>query len=163
MSKKILVIYYSLSGNAKWAADCLQEKLGADIVELKVAKESGKDGFMKYFWGGRQVVMKEKPDLLNDEIKFEDYDVLILGTPMWAWSDAPAWASFFDKDEVKNKKIALYCCCGGDKGKSFEGMKEKLVGNDFIGELELVEPLHSIEDNRRKLLEWVDQLMLDIK
>lgn len=163
MSEKILVIYYSLSGNAKWVADCLQDKLGADIVELKVDKEPNKDGFMKYFWGGRQVMMKEKPDLLNDEIMLEKYDVLILGTPIWAWNYAPAWASFFDKYEIKNKKIALYCCCGGDKGKSFENMKEKLIGNNFIGELELVEPLRSIEDNQKKLHEWLDQLILNIK
>ena len=131
---KKLVIYYSLDGNTAFVARTMAGAVGADILELKIKNEQKHSGFLKYFWGGRQVMMKTKPELLPFDKRPEDYDVLFIGTPVWAFTYAPALATFFSSVHLKAKKIALFCCSGGTKGKALKKMAEQLPGNEIIGE-----------------------------
>jgi len=55
------VVYYSFGGNTRFIAESIAEAVGADLLEIKPKKELSSKGFMKYLWGGRQVVMGEKP------------------------------------------------------------------------------------------------------
>jgi len=52
-------------------------------------------GFMKYFWGGRAVMRNIKPELLPLNKDIQEYDVLFIGTPVWAFSYAPALKFIF--------------------------------------------------------------------
>ena len=63
MDNKILIVYYSLTGNTRFIAECLQEKLKADIQQIVPKKDVKPKGGMKYFWGGYKVIMKKKPSL----------------------------------------------------------------------------------------------------
>jgi flavodoxin len=56
--------------------------------------------------------MKEKPVLYSFDKNPNDYDLIFIGTPVWAFSYAPAFNSFFDKIKIINKKIALFSCSG---------------------------------------------------
>jgi flavodoxin len=141
-----LVVYYSLDGNTRFVAKAIAESVGAEVLELRVDQEPPRKGFMKYFWGGRQVMMKQVPSLIPFPLHPEDYDFLFIGTPVWAFSYAPAMAAFFSRFRLKGKKIALFCCSGGMKGKTFERMKSKLAGNDLLGEKHFVEPLRREEE-----------------
>lgn len=153
---KKLVIYYSLDGNTRLIAQTIAETAGADILELKPASQPGTRGFMKYFWGGRQVFMKEKPLLLPFEKNPQDYDLLFIGTPVWAWDYAPALATFFATQKIKGKKVALFCCSGGGKGKTLEKMKEQLKGNELIGEVDFIDPARrDKEKNIQKTKQWL--------
>jgi flavodoxin len=145
-SVKKLVVYYSLDGNTRFIARAIADSVGADVLELKVDAEPPKNSFMKYFWGGRQVMTKQIPSLIPFSQHPEDYDMLFIGTPVWAFSYAPALAAFFSRFSLKGKKVALFCCSGGMKGKTFERMKEKLFGNTFLGEKHFIEPLRRREE-----------------
>jgi flavodoxin len=136
-----LIVYYSLEGNTRLIAGEIAEEIGADILELKPKKDIQSKGFMRYFWGGKQVMQKEKPELLPLDIKIQDYDLLMLGTPVWAGNYAPVYNTLFESENIKNKKIALFCCHGGGKGKVFNSFKTALEGNEIIGELDLKDPL----------------------
>lgn len=61
---KILVVYYSLSGNTKLMAEQLAQSVGADVLELKLKQDIAAKGFMKYLQGGRAAMKKEQPELL---------------------------------------------------------------------------------------------------
>lgn len=116
---KIAVIYYSLEGNTKSVAEKIKEKFNADIYELKEIKQkSNKTEFSKYFWHGKQVVMKESPELKLLNLNIEAYDVIFVGTPSWVGTYTPALRTFFKKYNIKNKKIGLFCCHGGGPRKN---------------------------------------------
>lgn len=139
---KKLVIYYSLDGNTTFVAKAMAEAVGADVLELKLKDEKLYSGTLKkYFLGGRDAVKKNKPALLPFDKNPFDYDCLLIGTPVWAWTYAPALASFFDMVTLKGKKIGLFCCHGGGKGKTLEQMQERLSGNQFIGQIDFIQPL----------------------
>lgn len=48
------------------------------------------------------------------------------------------------KYKLSGKKVAIFCCHGGQKGKTIEKMEECLKGNIIIGENDFLEPLNSI-------------------
>ncbi|MCK5289167.1 MAG: flavodoxin, partial [Candidatus Omnitrophica bacterium] len=81
---KKIVIFYSFEGNTKLIAESIAKTIGADLLELKPKSEMQSKGFMKYVWGGKAVMMKAKPELLPMDKDIKGYDILFIGTPVWA-------------------------------------------------------------------------------
>lgn len=156
---KTLVIYYSYEGNTEFIAKTIAEHLGADLLKLEPENEQKHTGFMKYIWGGKQVFFNRRPELKPFDKNPSDYDRLIIGTPVWAFSFAPAFNSFFEKNDIENKHIALFCCSGGGKGEVFKNMRLMLEGNEIIGEMAFIEPLsHDSAECAQRAIFWVEGL-----
>lgn len=156
---KTLVVFYSFEGNTKLIAENIAETINADILELKPKKEMKSRGFMKYVWGAKTVIMRAKPELFPIEKNPENYDVLFIGTPVWAGTYAPPLNTFFLTSPVSNKKIALFCCHGGGKGKIFNKMKKALEGNQILSEIDFREPLKKNTDaNIQRARDWAEKL-----
>ena len=155
-----LVVYYSLEGNTRYIAEAIKEAVGADSFELKPEVEINPKGFMKYMEGGRQVVKKETPNLKNLDLNPDDYDVLFIGTPVWAFSYTPALRTLFAQCPIKAKKIALFCCQGGQPGKTFGNIKNAIPDNTFLGEIDFKEPLkNNKEESRQKAIDWAKKII----
>jgi len=153
---KSLVVYYSYTGNTRYIAKIIAKELGSDLLELKPEKDLIKSkGFMKYFWGGKKVLMKEKPKLKPLDKNPNDYDLVIIGTPVWAWNYTPPIRTFLNKHKLKNKTIGLYCCCMSSHGKIFKNLKKELPNNKFISEQVFIEPLNSKAESKKKAIKWV--------
>ena len=152
---KKLVIYYSFEGNTELIAKSIAEEVGADILRLKPKKDIDSGGFMKYFWGGRAVYAKSRPELLPFDKNPREYNMIFIGTPVWAWTYAPALNTFFAEYAFSGKKIALFCCHGGGKGKIFDKMKGALKGNEISGEIDFRDPLKNNPGvNIQKAKDW---------
>lgn len=126
MRMKDLVVYYSLEGNTKEAAEKIADKLNADILQLKTVFEVPKNN-MKYLIGGMQATFGLCVKIKAIEPDLEKYDRIILGTPVWASKAAPAINSFIKNYNVKDKVTALFTCSGGgDNEKCVSFLKDKL-------------------------------------
>jgi len=139
--KKSLVIYYSFEGNTRLMAENMAQSIDADLLPLVPEKEMESKGFSKYLWGGSQVMMKQKPALMPFQVNPLDYDLILIGTPVWAWTFSPPVATLFQKVNFTNKHIALFTCHGGQNGKTFLHLKKELAGNIILGEIDFLEPL----------------------
>ncbi|MBK1811461.1 flavodoxin [Clostridium sp. YIM B02505] len=154
---KSLVVFYSLEGDTKFIAEAISKELGGEIAEIQPVKQIPTSGFRKYLWGGKQVMFKDKPDIEVIDKDLSKYELIVLGTPVWASRFAPVFNTFLEKHQIENKKIALFCCHGGGKeGKTFGDFKEKLKGNDFVGEMDFEDPLKKDKDeNLLKAKQWI--------
>ena len=157
---KTLVVYYTLEGNTRFIAQKIAEATGADVLELRPKKETVKPhSLSKYFWGGKQVMMKEKPELLPFDLNPEDYDLLFIGSPVWAWNFTPPLGTFFSQVKLTGKKIALFCSCGGAKNKTLENMEAELPGNKIVGKIDFKEPLkNNPEECAEKAKRWAIEI-----
>ncbi|MBP1744151.1 MAG: hypothetical protein H6Q58_1129 [Firmicutes bacterium] len=151
---KTLVVYYSFDGNTRYIAENIAAETGADILELKPVSDIKNRRFTKYIWGGKQVVMGKKPELQKISINPQEYDTIFIGTPVWAYSHSPAVSTFLSEFEIKGKKLALFCCDGGSKGKTFSNMREYLKDNSILAELEFIEPIKGDEGKAAQAREW---------
>lgn len=136
------IIYYSMSGNTEFAAEKIAKKLEADVIRIEPVKAYPDKGVKKFFWGGKSAVMGEEPELLPYDFQAEQYDTIIIGTPIWASSFSPPIKTFLSKNRnITDKKIAVFTCfSGGGADKAIEKMR-KFIGVDaFLAELILVDP-----------------------
>ena len=134
---KTLIAFYSLTGNVKKIACAIAQATGGETLEIKTKKEIPSKGFGKYFWGGKQVMNKEKPELLPLDKNPNDYDLIFIGTPVWAANFVPAIRSFLSSAKLQNKKIALFCSHAGDNaGATFTNLEKELMGNEIVGKID---------------------------
>jgi flavodoxin len=157
---KILVVYYSLTGNTKFIAEMIAESLNSDILELKPVKELKADSGTKYFWGGYQATMRIKPKLEPFDTNPLDYEIIILGTPVWAWTYSPPIRSFLAKFDLKGKNVALWTCSAGDGVKAMSRLKDALKDANIIGNMSIRDPLkNKPESVKEKVIEWAQQII----
>ena len=158
--EKVLVVYYSLTGNTKMIAESIVEAINSDVLELKPVKELDAESGMKYFWGGFQATMKKKPKLKEFNIDPLDYDLIILGTPVWAWTFSPPIRSFLNKYNLSDKKIALWVCAQGNGIKAMDRFKDALKDANIISEIRFQEPKQNEPDKaREKAKIWAKRLL----
>lgn len=157
----ILVVYFSLDGNTKFIAEKVAETISADMIELKTSKKYPREGFKKYFWGGKSVIFGEKPKLINERIDWNRYETIIIGTPVWAGSFSPPIKSFISEYKICGKRIALFASHGGGGAeKCFSKLKKALPGNEFVSEIDFVEPKKNPEENSLKAARWAEGLAI---
>lgn len=152
---KILIAFYSLTGNTKRLAQAIAQATDGETLEIELKKKIPR-GFLRYFWGGRQVMIKEAPAILPFEKNPNDYDLIFIGTPIWAGNFVPALRSFLEQTKLQKKRIAFFAAHGGGPEKTFERLKKEVdkngVGNEIVGEVDF--KMQGIApDQKRKNLE----------
>lgn len=156
-----LVVYFSFDGNTKFIAEKVTETISADMIELKTSKKYPREGFKKYFLGGKSVIFGEKPKLINERIDWNRYETIIIGTPVWAGSFSPPIKSFISEYKIYGKRVALFASHGGGGAeKCFSKLKKALPENEFISEIDFVEPKKNPEENSLKAARWAERLAI---
>jgi flavodoxin len=124
--KKILIIFYSRTGVTKKIAEVIKRRLGAESEEIISLKN--RQGAIGYLLSGleasRKTLAKIKPAVINPA----DYDLVIIGTPIWAWNLSSPVRAYLTEQSGKFKKVAFFCTMGGSgDDKAFAEM-EKICG-----------------------------------
>ena len=97
---KTIIVFYSLDGNTRKAAEALAAHIGADLCEIQPVKplvSKGKPSFGTLITGGGQVTFGICPKLREFAADLAAYDRIILGTPVWAGKCAAPTYSFLKK------------------------------------------------------------------
>jgi flavodoxin len=137
---KVLVVYYSLEGNTRLIARSIAAETYADLLELQPVRQPPPRGMGKYVQGLGSVFRKDMPPLQPFITRPGNYDLIFLGTPVWAGTYASAYNTYFSQVEIVNRKVALFCCHRGHKGQVFENMTSRLAGNEIVGTIDFNEP-----------------------
>ncbi|MGB5911130.1 MAG: flavodoxin [Promethearchaeia archaeon] len=160
MIEKILIVYYSLTGNTQFIAETIRDTIKADILELKPVKELSPSSSMKYMRGGYQSTTKKKPKLNEIAKNPLDYDLIFLGTPVWAWNYSPPLRSFLSMFDLSSKKVAIWTCSAGGSGKGLERFSNALKDTEIIGKIGFREPLNNNpEEAKEKAIAWANEIM----
>jgi len=155
---KISVVFYSYDGNCAFIARQIAKALKADLFQIQTVNERKPSGFTKYIWGGRQVVFNNLPALKPIDFDASAYDLIILGTPVWAFSPAPAMKSFLSKTKISGKKVALFMCHAGGPKKAMIKFKSMLADNNIVSEIDFNNPVLDAENSMQKTETWAKSL-----
>lgn len=139
---KAIVVYYSLEGNTDYAAKLLAKELGADLLRVEPVTPYPTDN-KKFFAGGKDATLGIEPPLKPYSFNAEDYDTVILGTPLWAWTYAPPLKTFISGNNLRGKKLAFFVCSGGGNDKKCFAKLCKATGCENAPTLSLIDPLKS--------------------
>jgi len=119
---KALIVYYSRTGMTKIVAETVRAILQCDIEELKDTKE--RKGIVGYMRAGREV-MKHGTTTIEPTVHDPaDYDMIIVGTPVWVYTMATPVKVWLEQNEKKMvKKLAVFCTCGSNPGHTIEDIE----------------------------------------
>lgn len=155
---KTLIIYYSYEGETRSIVEAVQKKYGYEAEQILVEEEKQHKGIVKYVWGGRQVMQKKEPNILKMKNDLEKFDRILLGTPVWASSFTPAIRTFLKENNLKNKKVGLFCTHKGMKGSTFEDFENNLEESSIVGKLELINVKKNKKESIQKIFNWIEDL-----
>jgi mannose-6-phosphate isomerase len=113
---KSVVVYYSFTGNtrrvAKVLAESLNSKSEVDIIELKA-----KDEPASFFRQALRALMQTKAKVEAVDTDLAKYDLVCIGTPVWAFGPAPAINTFLSQCQgLKGKDAIVFTTYGSGAG-----------------------------------------------
>jgi len=155
---KTAVVFYSYDGNSAFVAQHLKKCLNADLVQLYLQDEKKRGKFASILWGGAMVFSRKNPPLKPYDFNPAVYDLIILGSPVWAGSPAPPLKTFLSQTPVTGKKLALFVCHGGGPGKSLDKFKALVSGNEIVSTADFKEPRRNKEEVQKQITEWVGKI-----
>jgi flavodoxin len=151
-----LVAFYSRTGNTKFVAEKISEKLNADLCEVKDKKK--REGKLTFLTGGL-ASFRQKLTGIEVPKPVENYDFIAVGSPVWAGKMTPAIRKLLVTNDFSDKKVAFFVTLGGDKPeKSLRNMKEATQVKLVVGELAISNPLQNQENTERRVADWCIQI-----
>lgn len=124
---KTLVVYYSLEGNTKEAAEKIAAALSADILPLIPVKEIPKKGLLKFLHGGAGATKGKGTELQPYTLDAAEYDAIILGTPVWAGKPSMAMNQFLSDLKAPEKVLGAFAfAASGNCDKCLALLQSKL-------------------------------------
>lgn len=121
MENKVAIIFYSFSGNTRKIARFLKTEISSkaskevELIEIKPVREE-KNFFKQSF----QALKKKTPRLPGD-LKYDlsEFQLVIFGSPVWAFSIAPPLRSYLKKAAgIEGRKTACFLNYGSGAGAS---------------------------------------------
>lgn len=112
-TQKILIAYYSHSGNTKAVAEAIHEKIGGELFEITAEGEYPTDYHTMTVQARKEIKDGYRPKLLSQVDNIAQYDVIFLGSPNWWGTITPQVSSFLESYDLSGKKIIPFITHGG--------------------------------------------------
>ena len=126
ISMKLLVAYYSRTNITKKLAERIAGEINADIEEIiPKVNYQGKIGYVRC---GKDAISEKIVDLEDLKHDPADYDVVYIGSPVWASKAANPVISYLKANEGKFKNVKFFMTAGSSGFESsFEQMEKYSV------------------------------------
>lgn len=111
--KKILVVYFSHSGNTRALALQLQALTGGDIFELKPADPYPAEYRAVVDQAKKELQADFKPKLAGKAPDLRQYDTVLIGTPNWWNSVAGPVRTFLSESDLSGKTVVSFVTHAG--------------------------------------------------
>jgi flavodoxin len=134
---KVLVVYYSRSGNTQLIARAVAHALGADFEPI--VEPRSRLGLRGYARSGREAMRRRLTaiePLLHDP---SQYDLVVVGTPTWAALPSSPVRTFLAHYRGELKDVAFFCTCGGSGSERVLREMSRIVGKEPLEVLALRE------------------------
>ena len=86
---------------------------------------------------GHEIEQGYKPAIKPLPVNLADYDTIIIGTPVWWYTYAPAVAAFLSEYNLSGKTIIPFATNGGWIGHTFKDIKKACDGADVKMEMNI--------------------------
>lgn len=135
--KRILVVYYSRSGHTAFVAEQIARRCRADLVCIHDPTDRrGAVGYLRSAW---EALLDTRPLIELDLCRPQDYDLVMVGTPVWFWNMSSPVRSFLHRYGRRCAQIALFCTYGGSGQERVMDSMERLCKQPAVARLALTE------------------------
>lgn len=155
--KKILVAYFSHSGNTKVVANSIKENVGSDIFEVKTVESYPTNYNAVVDKAKKEQNADYRPELATKVHDMDAYDIIFVGYPNW-WSTMPMGVfTFFETYDFSGKTIIPFCTHeGSGLGRSMSDIKKLCPKSNVIDGLAIRGT--SVNKAQNDVLAWLHRL-----
>lgn len=156
---KILVAYFSWSGNTETLAGMVQAETGGDLFEITPEPPYTEDYNTLLDVAQAEQRDNARPAVAGEVENWEDYDTVFVGYPNW-WGDAPMLIlSFLESYDCTGKTIVPFATSGGGGlGRGVDSITASAAGATVL------EGFHvggsSVDGAAADVAAWIDGLAL---
>jgi len=137
---KVLVVYYSLSGNTRSIAEMIREKTGGDVFEIETVKSYPADYSECTKEAKRELQSEDLPALRKSLPGMSSYDLILVGSPVWWYTVSTPVMQFLTQADFAGKKVSAFCTHEGGAGKIFQHFKEQAKNAVVLEGIDLYKP-----------------------
>lgn len=112
-NSRILVAYFSQTGTTEEAAREIQAAAGGDLFEITVVNAYPNSYQATVDRAREELDNNDRPALSSSVSNMEDYDVILLGYPIWWHTEPMAVNTFLESYDLTGKMILPFCTSGG--------------------------------------------------
>lgn len=155
---KILVAYFSATGNTEGVAQKLAEGLGADLYEIVPETPYTSDDLNYSDSSSRSSIEMDDPDarpeISGSVENMDQYDVVLIGYPIW-WGEAPRiMSTFIESYDFSGKTLAAFCTSASSGfGSSDSALKKATDAATWLDGIRF-----SSSASFEEILEWANGL-----
>jgi len=113
--KKILIAYFSQSGNTKVIAEQIKKHTGGDLFRIETEQTYPSDYRELTEFAQKELKSGIHPKLRTTVKDFDQYDVIYLGSPNWWNTVAPAVMTFLESYDFSGKTIVPFMTHEGSR------------------------------------------------
>lgn len=135
--KKTLVAFHSRTGYTRRVAESLARRLNADVDEIRVVRERA--GLLGYLRCALEARGRYVPEILPARREPARYELVVVGTPIWAWCLSSPVRSYLRKHRHELKRVAFFCTMGGAGAENAFGDMTELCGKAPVVTLALTD------------------------
>lgn len=116
---RILVTYFSLSGNTKAVAEKIALYTGADLYRIEPVTPYPENMDSLLCRAKEEVRNIRKTEIKETDLDLNDYDIIFVGTPVWFSEWVPEVTEFVKRHKSTNAKFIPFCTAGKFYDSSF--------------------------------------------
>ena len=157
MSKKILIAYYSHSGNTGKIASYIQKETGGTLFEITpvIPYPVSYNEVVKQ--AKIEIQAENKPELKTKIDDISSYDIIFIGSPNWWSTMSPPAASFLSEYDFSNKVIVPFCTHGGGGyGSIFKDIASLCPESDILNGFDIFSTVNETVTGR--ISAWLSEI-----
>lgn len=157
--RKILIVYYSQTGNTRTIAKYINEAVESDIIEIKTT-DTYTDDYDTLLAQIRQEVSQNYAPSINTKVTdIDQYDLIFIGYPIWVETAAPPIRTFLTSHDLSGKTVVPFCTSGTSSAdRSYQLVRSLSPQSTF---LEGIQIRRGTYDNARQRVEqWLETIQI---
>jgi len=132
-----LVAYYSLTGHTATVADAIAAHLGAETDAI--VEQRARSGLLGAAAGAVSALLGRASAINVPARDPAEFDLVILGTPVWAAAQAPAVNAYIDTHRAALDRVAFFCTQGKAGAAATLARMERRLGQPPLATIEVNE------------------------
>jgi len=128
--RRVLVVYYSRSGNTARVARDIAARLDADLEEI--VDRTDRRGPKGYVLAMLDSLRESTADIAEPRKQPGDYALTIVGAPVWAWRMAPAARAYLRRTKGRAGALALFVTSGATDAQRIVPRMEEVAGRKAL-------------------------------
>jgi len=155
--EKILIVYYSHSGNTRQIAKQIHTSIGGDLVEIETVDQYPTDHSDILDQARKEIYAGYRPTLKTKIERVKAYTLLFLGYPNW-WGTIPTPVSaFLEENDLSGKTIAPFCTHGtGGLARTVEAIEQMCPDSEVLDALGIVN--NRVHEAESDVSEWLSRI-----